>query len=420
MAAPVTTPGAQRSARLLGISWAISWAGVPLSAAFGSVVILAMTGDLALTGIAYFLIYVGSLLAAYPSGRLMDRFGRKPILIAGHLTAAFGFAVGTIAIVLGDFVLFLGSQLIGSMGAAATFLTRLAAADLYPPKERASGLGRLVSYLVLGASASVVLVIVARRIEPQPGTAFLALLWGIVPVLSILAAVCVSRVHPDPRVTAHELEALEPPPAPTLDGLPKRLPWGVLVPTGATMLFAQATMASMMSVTGAALSHAGHSPNFIVITLTLHIIGMFGFSPLVGILGDRFGSRSLLLASAAYLVVATFTTYVLPLGNALVVALIAVGIGWSFAFIGANTIIANTVPLAHRGRVLGGIDVGIAIVGGAASLIAGWALDTGGIARVGAASMAFAVGVVAASIVAFLARERTATVPLPVAQNVGK
>lgn len=416
----MTTSTAQRSARLLGLSWGISWAGVPISAAFGSVVILTMTGDLALTGVAYFLMYLGTLLAAYPSGHLMDRYGRKPVLIGGHLTAAFGFALGTIAILFTLFPLFLLSQLIASMGAAATFLTRLAAADLYPPKQRGRGLGRLVSYLVFGSSASVVLIVIARRIEPTPGRAFLALAWALIPALSIIAAFVVSRVHPDPKVTAQEIQALEPVPTPVPGALPARLPWNILVPTAGVMLFAQATMASMMSVTGAALTHEGHGPDYIVITLTLHIIGMFGFSPLVGVLGDKFGPRSLLIASAAYLSIATFVTFILALGNALVVALIAVGIGWSFAFIGANTIIANTVPLAARGRVLGSIDVAIAIVGGAASLAAGWALDTGGIERVGAVGLLLAFGVVAAAGVAHLLRTRRVPVALGAAENLAK
>jgi MFS family permease len=416
----VTTAEARRSARLLGISWGVSWAGVPISAAFGSVIILTMTGNLALTGVAYFLTYLGSLLAAYPAGHLMDRYGRKPILIAGHLVAATGFAMGTVAILLDLFPLFLASQLIASMGTAATFLTRLAAADLYPPKERGRGLGRLVSYLVFGASASVVLVVLARRIEPTPGPAFLALAWALIPILSVIAAFVISRVDPDPKVTALELQAMEPTPVVSHTAPAAALAWNVLLPTAAVMLFAQATMASMMSVTGAALTHEGHGPDFIVGTLTLHIIGMFGFSPLVGVLGDRFGPRSLLIGSAVYLAIATFITFMLPLGNALVVALIAVGIGWSFAFIGANTIIANTVPLARRGRVLGGIDVAIAVVGAGASLTAGWALDTGGIERVGAVSLALAIGVVAAAAIAHLARPRVVAPPLPAAQDVGK
>lgn len=415
----MTTAVAQRSARLLGISWGVSWAGVPISAAFGSVVILTMTGNLALTGVAYFLMYAGNLLAAYPAGHLMDRYGRKPILIAGHLTAAGGFALGTAAILLDLFALFLLAQLIASMGTAATFLTRLAAADLYPPHERGRGLGRLVSYLVIGACASVPLVIIARRFEPNPGLAFLALAWALIPILSIAAAFFVSRVNPDPKVTARELEAAEPKPLVVLDGKPATLPWNILIPAAAAMLLAQATMASMMSVTGAALTHEGHGPNFIVGTLTLHIIGMFGFSPLVGVLGDRFGPRMLLITSAAYLAVATFVTYLVPLGNALVVALLAVGIGWSFAFIGANTIIANTVPLAARGRVMGTIDVSIAIVGGGASLAAGWALDTGGIGRVGAVSLAFAAALIVAAAMAHLVRTRPAPVALG-AENLGK
>lgn len=413
-------PDTRRAARLLGLSWAVSWAGVPISGAFGSVIVLEMTDDLLLSGVPFFLLYVGSLIAAYPSGHLMDRLGRKPVLIGGHLLAAFGFAVGTLAIILQNLWLFFAAQLVASMGASATYLTRLAAADLFPTSQRARGLGRLVFYLVFGAIAGVPLVRLAQALQQRVGESYLVIAWALVPVLSLVAAYLVSRVHPDPKEIAAQVQALEPEAAES-PGAPTTLPWRTLITAGATLLFAQAAMAATMSVAGAALQHTGHSPDYIVFTLTIHIVAMFAFSPWIGILGDRWGRRPLLYLSAAYLVASTLLIRLVPLGDALLVALIAIGIGWSFAFLGSTAIIVDVARVAHRGRITGVVDLATAVVGAIASLLAGWAVDGGGIPSVGGLALFFALGVLVA---AFLAPPRplprAVPVSAPLPQDFGK
>lgn len=413
-------PDTRRAARLLGLSWAVSWAGVPISGAFGSVIVLELTDDLLLSGVPFFLLYLGSLIAAYPSGHLMDRVGRKPVLIGGHLLAAFGFTVGTFAILLENLWLFFAAQLVASMGASATYLTRLAAADLYPTRERARGLGRLVFYLVFGALAGVPLVRLAQALQARVGESYLVVAWALVPFLSLIAAYLVSRVQPNPKEIAAQVQAQEPVAVESTEG-PTRLPWRILVTAGAALLFAQASMAATMSVAGAALQHTGHSPDYIVFTLTVHIVAMFAFSPLIGILGDHWGRRPLLYLSGAYLVVATVLIRLVPLGDALMVALVAIGIGWSFAFLGSTAIIVDVARVAHRGRITGVVDLGTAVVGGLASLLAGWAVDGGGIQSVGGLALFFAIGVLVA---AFLAPPRAlppvtpASAPLP--QDLGQ
>jgi MFS family permease len=386
-------PEARRSARLLALSWAVSWIAVPISGAFGSGIVRELTHDLSLTGVPFFLFYLGSLLSAYPAGRLMDRYGRRPVLVAGHVVAAVGFTVGTLAILAQSLWLFFVGQFIGALGTGATYLTRLAAADLYPASERARGLGRLVASLVAGAALAVPVIWLAERAQTRIGGSYLALAWGVIPPISLAAAFIVSRIHPDPMQTAlayRDQEAATPAArTPLLAPTHRRR---TLVAAAASLLFAQAAMAAVMSVSGASLQAHGHGPDFIILTLTLHVVGMFGFSPLVGVLGDRFGRKVLLSISAAYLVGSTLLVRLLPNGMALMVGLVLVGIGWSFAFIGANAIVADLSAVTHRGRILGTIDVGTAIIGASASLLAGWALQRGGLPDVGLVGFAFAVG----------------------------
>lgn len=388
----------RRAARLLALSWAVSFAAVPISGSFGSVIVLELTGgDLQLTGVPFFLTYLGSILAAYPAGRLMDRVGRRPVLVAGHLVAALGFALGTGAVIAGSLPLFFLAHLVASLGSATSYLTRIAAADLYPPAERARGLGRLIFALVFGSLAGIPLASLAQAAGPRLGVSYLVAAWAMVPILSTTAALLVSRIRPDPLVIGRALQA-----AARASGTPgaQRIHWPPLLAAGAAMLFAQATMAAVMSVTGASLSHAGHGPDAIVFALTLHVVGMFGLGPLIGAIGDRWGRRSLLRTGTAYLMASTLLIAWAPAGTTFTIGLIAIGIGWSFTFLGSNALLADAVPATARGRVSGFLDLSTAIVGGLASLGAGWALDKGGIALVGLFGLAISVGTLVTALLA--------------------
>lgn len=388
----------RRAARLLAFSWAVSFAAVPISGSFGSVIVLELThGDLRFTGVPFFLTYLGSIVAAYPAGRLMDHLGRRPVLVGGHLLAALGFTLGTGAILAGNLWLFFAAHLVASLGAGTTFLTRIAAADLYPPAERARGLGRLLFALVFGSLAGIPLARLAQALAPGLGVSYLVVAWAMVPLLSASAALLVARIRPDPLEIGRALQAVADAAEPDRA---RGIQWRPLLAAGAAILFAQATMASVMSVTGASLSHAGHGPDVIVLALTVHVVGMFGLGPLIGAIGDRWGRRSLLRAGTLYLAVSTLLIALSPTGTTFTIGLIAIGLGWSFTFLGSNALLADAVPAAVRGRVSGLLDISTSIVGGLASLGAGVALDQGGIARVGILGLTISLGTLVAALLA--------------------
>ena len=393
-------PDTRRAARLLGLSWAVAWIVVPVSGAWVSVIVVRLSHNAALAGVPFALLYLASLLAGFPSGYLMDRFGRKPVLIAGHLVAGAGFAIGGAAIVVESLWIFLVGHFIGALGATSTYLTRLAAADLYPANQRARGLGRLVFYLVFGALFAVPLTLLAQRLEPALGQSFLALLWGLAPLLSIVSASLIARIEPDPKETGLLIQSLEPPPPEPLIAGTRRVPWRTILTAGGALLFAQAAMASIMSVTGASLDHAGHGAGYISGTLTVHVVGMFAFGPVIGALGDRFGRRTLLYTSAAYLLVSNVATALVPDSRIHSLSLFGVGVGWSFAFLGATTILADAARAAHRGRLLGFVDAAVAVSGGAASILAGVALGLGGMQKVAQVGLLLSVGVLVAAMLA--------------------
>ena len=79
------------------------------------------------------------------------------------------------------------------------------------------------------------------------------------------------------------------------------------------------------------------------LVISLHVLGMFAFSPLVGTLVDRIGSPAVLVQGAAVLLASLVLCGVAPEGSSwqIFTGLFLLGLGWSFATVAAST--ENTI-----------------------------------------------------------------------------
>ncbi|MGH3346657.1 MAG: MFS transporter [Nocardioides sp.] len=103
-----------------------------------------LDGSAAAAGVAFGAFAVTALLARPVVGRLCDRWGRLPLMVAGAAIAAFGLALTAYAESL---AVVLALRMLLGVGEAAFFVAGLAAlADLAPPDR----LGEAVSYSSLG------------------------------------------------------------------------------------------------------------------------------------------------------------------------------------------------------------------------------------------------------------------------------
>ena len=150
----------------------------------------------------------------------------------------------------------------------------------------------------------------------------------------------------------------------------------------AAVVTANLTMLALMTATPlhVAGEHAGaHGVGDIGVIISLHVAGMFAPAPLTGRLGDRVGHRlvvrigALLLALAGILAVGTVVGGV----GRLAFALVLLGVGWNFAFIGGSSMITTALDARERPRVQGLADMAMGVAGmlGAAGsgLVVAWA-----------------------------------------------
>jgi MFS family permease len=83
----------------------------------------------------------------------------------------------------GSFTLFLLSILVFGSGVGAGYQLRVAAADMYPPNQRARALGLVLTGSLVGALGGPLLITTAQNLSGSLGLDPLALTWILVPAV---------------------------------------------------------------------------------------------------------------------------------------------------------------------------------------------------------------------------------------------
>ncbi|HSA57761.1 MAG TPA: MFS transporter [Gemmatimonadaceae bacterium] len=385
----------------LGAAYALAWVTTSMVAGPGSAALVSLTGTLTFSGLFVALFYVGAAIGAGLGGRAMDRFGRRSPLIAAYLVAALGFTAAGVAVDRGSAALFVPGVLLLAAAFGVVNLTRLAAAEMFPPAERGSGVAWVQIAAIFGAVAGPLLLILSEPLGRLLGRAPLGLVWYFAPPLLVAAALLV-RSGGEPR------RYVEPP------GSPAGLTTGAAgagVPDAARLVLAgsvslaasQAAMASVMGVAGAAVSHAGHGVSVLGSLMLMHFLGMFALSRLIGRIADVVGRRLTILSGLGLLATGGLVVAVVPGSTGFGIGLLLVGLGWSFGFIGSTVLITDVAAPERRARTLGRADLAAQL---SAALIAtggGWWFASRGLAGLGITAAAVAAAPVL--LVAFV-RER--------------
>jgi MFS family permease len=303
---------------------------------------------------------LGSAAMTFPASAWMARVGRRNGFLTGAafgllggLTAALGVYLSSLALLAA------GTFFVGSYQAFAQFY-RFAAGEVSDPAFRPRAISLVLSGGVIAAFTGTLL---ARWGGPLvPGHAYLGsfLLLALVSV----AALGLLRGVRVPAPTAADLAG------------PRR-PWRAIVgqPTYLVALFGAATglgvMVLAMTATPIAMAHHHHGLGASATVIQLHILGMFVPSFFTGSLIARFGVLPVM-----------FTGVLLlggHVGGALMgtefvdfaTALIFLGVGWNFLYIGGTTLLTGTYASAEKSKAQAINDMAVSTVGLACSFSAG-------------------------------------------------
>jgi MFS family permease len=153
-------------------------------------------------------------------------------------------------------------------------------------------------------------------------------------------------------------------------------PWAVVVsqPAYLVALFGAATgygvMILAMTATPLAMVHHHHDLSAAATIIQFHVLGMFLPSFFTGSLIARFGVLRIMLTGVLLLAGHVMATLTGTGFNSFVGALILLGVGWNFLYIGGTTLLTTTYTAAERGRAQAINDMTVFVIGLACSFSA--------------------------------------------------
>ncbi len=319
------------------------------------------------------LIVIGSMLAANPLSMIMQKWGRQAGFFIGAGAGALGGAIGAYGLYLASFPIFLLGSLISGIYMSAQAFYRFAAADTASEAFRP----KAISYVMAGGLASAVIgpqlvkVTAEAMVVPFMGT-YLAII-GLNLIGSLLFFF---------------LDIPRPVP-PAADSPKGRSRWQLLTTPRIAVAIICATvsyalMNLVMTSTPLAVVGCGFNAGNAADIVTGHVLAMFAPSFFTGHLIARFGVEKIVGAGLLILACAGLVALQgVELSN-FFVALILLGLGWNFGFIGATTMLASAHEPSERGRIQGLND--FLVFGGVtmASLASGGLMNcSGGTAQTG-------------------------------------
>ncbi len=366
--------------RTLVVSQAVGAVGVTIGVTTASLLARDISGSETMAGLAQTFQVLGTAAAAYGLARVMRRRGRRVGLVSGYLIGATGAVLAVVAGVVDSMlVLLLGAVLLGATSAVNSG-SRYAATDLATEEHRARALSVVVWATTIGAVAGPNLVGVGGTTARAVGIPELTGGFAIGAVVLVLAAGWVwLRLRPDPLLLAQETAGLVPASGPEPGGRS----WGRFVAVvrevpavGAAvvaMACAHAAMVTVMIMTPLHMEHGGAHLEVIGFVISIHVLGMFAFSPVVGWAADRFGRSAVLVTGGLVLLVSLVLCGLSPEGTSwqIFAGLFLLGLGWSCATVAASTVIADRTPIESRTDVQGTSDMAMALTAAGGGALAG-------------------------------------------------
>ncbi len=359
----------RRNAGTLAVAQALGGANPSIVVALGGLVGTTLAPDAAYATVPVSLLQLGLAAGTIPAALLMVRLGRRNAYLVGALVGVLAGSVAAAGIAAGSFLIFcLGTCLAGFYSSYVNSY-RFAATDDAAPEARA----RAISWVMTGGIAGGVIgpqtVIWTRDLVP--GAPFAGGFLGQA-ALALLSVVVLARLRASPAPAVPVAVA-------------KGRPLAEIIGQRKFILAASAGLVSyglmslvMTAAPVAMVVECGLSVNAATLGIQWHILAMFGPSLVTGRLIGRFGKipvtvAGLVLIGAAAVVglsgrdTAYFWT-----------ALVLLGIGWNFGFIGATAMVTDCYRPEERAKVQAANDFLVFGTVALASFSSGGLLSTGG------------------------------------------
>jgi MFS family permease len=340
---------AKRNVFLLAGAQAVLGSAAPLSISVGSLAgyqLLAADKSLATAPVTGF--NVGTALGAIGIALISRFLGRQAAFITGAVIGACGGGLAAIALFRADFWLFAFALMLIGISGGFTQKIRFAAADASPSMYKPKAISWILGAGIVSAVIGPQLAIWAKDIF-EPVT-FAGTFLALVPLCLVAILILIFLKLPEMA-------------KPSASSAPAR-PLREIITTqrfATGMICGIGTYALMSFVmTGAPLAMVigcGFPTELATLGIQWHVLAMFGPSFFTGMIIARLGAERVVALGLVTLMACAVVAHLgIELWN-FWAALVLLGIGWNFGFIGATAIIASTYRPQEADKVQGFHDI---------------------------------------------------------------
>ena len=372
----------KRTIKVLATTQILSGVGVAGTVAAGSLLVSSISNSESLAGLSQTTAVLGAAAMAIPLSKLTQRGGRRLGLSVGYtvglIGAAFAIFGGSQRILI---AMLLGTFLVGAASASG-YQARFAATDLADDSNRS----RQLSYVVWGSTIGAVTgpnlmgpsgaLAEALGLPKLVGPYILAFI-----TLGMGALVIRFFLKPDPYLTAANLR----PQSEEHHELLSARKTLKLIRQNPIALFAIAAIAighvamvSVMVMTPIHMAHVDVTLTVIGLVISIHIVGMYAFSPIIGSLSDRMGRRWVIQIGVLILLASCLVSGLADAHNSIQLGfgLFLLGLGWSCTLIAGSALLSESVETELRPSSQGASDLLMNLMGAGGGAMAGIVIGT--------------------------------------------
>jgi MFS family permease len=345
---------------------------------------------------AYFL---GSFISTLPVSLLMKRYGRRTGFSVGAACGMLGALTCASAVYIGSFwLLCLGTLILGIYFASGQYY-RFAAAETVPPDYKPTAISLVLAGGIVGGFVGPETSKITRDLIA--GHLYAGAYFSLI-VFALITIMVVRAIDIPPLTVTESASAGRP-----LSRIARQPAFVVAVLCG---VVGYGVMNLLMTATPLAMIACQHPFSSAAFVIQWHIIAMFAPSFVTGSIIKRLGLLPVMTIGAALLAACTAIALSGIDVTHFWLALVLLGVGWNFMYLGATTLLTETHKPEERGKVQGVNDMAISFTMVLSSLSVGALFSAHGWETMNALALPF-IAVAAAAIIGlgFARRARPAS-----------
>jgi len=370
----------EKTVKVLATAQVLNGVGVAGTVAAGSLLVASITNSETLAGLAQTSSVLGAAALALPLARLTSRGGRRLALSVGLIAGV----IGSLLAILGGsreniYLMLTGTFLVGAASAAG-YQARFAAIDLATNEKRAKQLSFVVWGSTIGAVSGPNLMEPSGNLAESLGLPRLTGPYLISAVTLALAVLVIQLfLRPDPYLTAAKDSGAATLPRVKTKVALKHIRSNARASLAiASIAIGHIAMVAVMVMTPVHMAHVDVTLTIIGLVISIHVLGMYAFSPLVGALTDRLGGLRVIQIGVAILLSSALISGFARADDAITlgIGLFLLGLGWSCTLIAGSALLTESVSPEFKSASQGASDLVMNLSGASGGAIAGVVIAT--------------------------------------------